>query len=73
MSYWLKPIVEVDWHQGWEWKERRELHGCPTWYEHAVKTSIFEMSGSCLAKVAVNGVGLEASTLLTGFVASAMI
>ena len=38
-----------------------------------VKTSIFEMLGSDLAKVAVGGVGLEASALLTSFATSAMI
>ena len=38
-----------------------------------VKTLIFEKSGSDLAMVVVGGVGLEASTLLTSFVASTMI
>jgi len=38
-----------------------------------MKTSIFETSGSDLAKVVVGGMGLEASALLTGFMASTMI
>jgi len=38
-----------------------------------VKISTFETLGSGLAKVVVGGMGLEASTLLIGFAALAMI